>query len=131
MVGSVLIKETAVNDTDIRKMIDDTYDESREGSIRSMVSEFYSRRMFWTALYIVAIALAFFIGAVFSAVKFLDAAETRDQILYATLFLAFTHLLGLMKIFSWQMVHRNSIAREIKRLALHIADLAKSLDKAG
>lgn len=118
-----------MKDADIRKMIDNTYDESREGSIRSMVSEFYSRRMFWTALYIWVIAMAFLIGAVFSAVKFLDAAVTRDQILYATLFLTFTYLLGLMKIFSWQMVHRNSIAREIKRLEIRLAELAKSLDK--
>jgi hypothetical protein len=118
-----------MKNADIRKVIDDAYDESREGSIRSMVSEFYSRRMFWTALYIWVIALAFLIGAVFSAVRFFDAAETRNQILYATLFLTFVYLLGLMKIFAWQMVHRNSIAREIKRLELRIGELADARKK--
>ncbi len=120
-----------MNDTDIRKMIDDTYDESREGSIHSMVSEFYSRRMGWTAVFVWVVALVLLIGAVFSAVRFFGAEEAKSQILYATLFLTFFYWLGLIKIFAWQMVHRNSIAREIKRLALHIAELAKSLDKAG
>ena len=114
---------------DIRKVIDETYDDSREGSIRSMLGEFYSRRMLWTAVFIWTVALALFIGAIFSAVKFFDAAQTRNQILYATLFLTLFHWLGLMKIFAWQMIHRNSLAREIKRLEIRIAELAKSLDK--
>jgi len=34
-----------------------------------------------------------------------------------------------MKIFAWQMLHRNSIKREIKRLELRIAEMTKLLDK--
>jgi hypothetical protein len=32
-----------------------------------------------------------------------------------------------MKIFAWQMLARNSIKREIKRLELRIAELARSV----
>lgn len=114
---------------DIRKIMDDTYDDSREGSIRSMVSDFYSRRMLWTSLFIWAIGLVFFVGAIFAAVKFFGADQTRDQILYATAFLTFVILLTVVKTFAWQILHRNSLAREIKRLEIRIAELAKSLDK--
>jgi len=119
-----------MSNTDIRRIIDDAYDDSREGSIRSMMSEFYSRRMLWTAVFIWTVALILFIGAVLSAVKFFGAAETKGQILYATLFLTLFYWLGLMKIFAWQMVHRNSIAREIKRLEIRVAELRKLLDKS-
>jgi hypothetical protein len=50
--------------------------------------------------------------------------------MYAGLFICFVQLLGLMKIFAWQMIHRNRITREIKRLEIRVAELAKSLDTA-
>jgi hypothetical protein len=118
-----------MNTSDIRKILDQTYDDSREGSIRSMVSDFYSRRMLWTAAFIWAVGLVFFLGAIFTGVRLLGADQTRDQILYATGFLTFVNLLGLMKTFAWQMLYRNSLAREIKRLEIHVAELAKALDK--
>jgi len=114
---------------DIHEVLDDSYDDAREGSIRSMLGEFYNRRMLWTAVFIWTVALAFLAGALFSAVRFFGAEETRNQILYATLFLTFFNWLGLMKIFAWQMIHRNSVAREIKRLEVRVAGLAKALDK--
>ena len=39
-----------MDDKGIRKTIDDTYEDSREESLRSMVGGFYSRRMFSTAV---------------------------------------------------------------------------------
>jgi hypothetical protein len=115
-----------MSDTEIGTVMDDAYDDTREGSIRSMVREFYSRRMAWTAAFIWVVALILVGLAVFSAVRFFGATETKSQILYATLFLTFFYWLGLMKVFAWQMVHRNSIAREIKRLEIRLAEMAKS-----
>lgn len=114
---------------EIRRILDETYDDVREGTIRSMVSDFYSRRMFWTSLGIWVVGLVFFVGAIIAAVKFFGADQNRDQILYATAFLTFVILLTTVKSFAWQVVHRNSLAREIKRLEIRIAELAKSLDK--
>jgi hypothetical protein len=114
------------NEEQIRKMIDDGYDDAREDTIRSMLSEFYSRKMAATSAFIWVVAMLFLAGAVYSAVSFFRAAETRDQILYATIFLACFYAIGLMKIFAWQMLHRNSIKREIKRLELRLAEALSS-----
>jgi hypothetical protein len=114
---------------DIRKMLDDPYDDSRENSIRSMIGEFYSRRMLSTAVFVWVVAMIVMAGAIFSAVRFFAAEEIKAQILYATLFLTFVHFIALMKVFAWQMIHRNRTAREIKRLEIRIAELSKSLDK--
>lgn len=114
---------------DIRKMLDDPYDDSREESIRSIIGEFYSRRMLSTAVFVWVVAVIVMVGVIFSAVRFFAADETKTQILYAALFLAFIHIIALIKIFAWQMIHRNRTAREIKRLEIRIVELAKLLDK--
>jgi hypothetical protein len=82
-----------------------------------------------TAVFIWVVGLLFFAGAIYTGVRFCSAGQTRNQIMYATGFICCVYLLGLMKVFAWQMLHRNSIKREIKRLELRIAELAKSLDK--
>jgi hypothetical protein len=115
---------------EIKRIIDDTYDDSREDSIRSMIGDFYNRRMLSTAVLIWAVGLIFMAGAIYSAVRFFEAGETKAQILYATLFLCLFNLIGLLKIFAWQIIHRNGIRREIKRLELRVAELAGALGKS-
>lgn len=114
---------------DIRNILDDQYDASREDSIRAMIGDFYSRRMLSTAVFIWIWGVIFMVGAIYSAVRFFDAEEVKSQILYAAVFISLLNLLGLVKIFAWQIIHRNGIKREIKRLEIRLAELAKSLDR--
>lgn len=114
---------------DIRKMLDDTYDDSREDSIRSMIGDFYSRRMLSTAVTVWVMGGVFLVGAIYIASLFFATDEVQLQIMYAAIFICLLNLIGLLKIFSWQIVHRNGIKREIKRLEIRVAELAKSLDK--
>jgi hypothetical protein len=118
-----------MNDPKIKQMIDDSYDSSREDTYRAMLSEFYSRKMAGTAILVWSVGFLFFAAAIYSAVAFFGAAETKRQIMYATIFMSGLFGVGLMKIFAWQMLHRNSIKREIKRLELQVAELAAALNK--
>ena len=113
-----------MNDETIRRTINEEYDSGREDTIRSMLGEFYSRRMAVTAVLIWVMGLLFMAGAIYSAVRFFGATAVKSQILYATLFICLFHTVGILKIFSWQIIHRNSLKREIKRLELRIAELA-------
>jgi len=61
-------------------------------------------------------AIIFFAGAAYCTFKFFQTDETKYHIMYAALFVCFIHGIGLMKIFAWEMIHRNSIKREIKKL---------------
>jgi hypothetical protein len=116
-----------MNDEQIKRMIEDTYDNSREDTIRSMVSDFYSRKMLSTVILVWVWGIVFFAGAVYCGYRFLKTDDIRSQIMYAALFVCFYVSIGLMKVFAWQMIHRNSIKREIKRLELRIAELARSV----
>ena len=114
-----------MNAEQIKKIIEDTDDDSGENTFGAMVRDFYSRRMLSMVIFIWVWALIFMAGAVISAVLFFITDLTKDHILYAALFITFMLFVSMMKIFAWQMIHRNNIKREIKRLELAIAQLAE------
>jgi hypothetical protein len=113
----------------IEKILDDEYDTSRDDTLKGMARDFYSRKMLSVTLVVWAWAIVFMAGAVYSGAKFFDASQTKDQIMHASLFVCFVVCVGFMKVFAWEMIHRNSIKREIKRLELRIAELTESLTK--
>jgi len=115
---------------DIRRILDDTYDDAREDSIRTMIGDFYSRKMLSVAMLVWFWAVVFFVGAGYSAMKFFETDETQLQIMYAAVFVCLVQFVGLMKVFAWQMLARNNIKREIKRLEIRIVELTKALDKS-
>jgi len=118
-----------MNEEQIHKIIEDTYDESREISVWSMVGDFYNRRMLSMIIFLWVWALLFLAGAVYSAILFFRNVETQTQIMYAVIFLTCCQFLGLIKIFAWQMIHRNGLKREIKRLELRIAELTETVKR--
>ena len=110
----------------IKKMMEDAYDDEREDNIRSMLKDFYSKKMLSTAILVWAWALVFLAGAVYTGIQFFNTDQVRAQIMYAALFIVCTQGVSLMKIFAWEVIHRNSIKREIKRLELRIVEMAKT-----
>lgn len=116
-----------MNEEQIKTIIEDTYDESRENTIGSMLGDFYNRKMLSIVIFMYVWAFVILAGAVYSAVQFFKNAETKTQIMYAAIFLCCCQFLGLMKIFAWQMIHRNGLKREIKRLELRIAELNEAV----
>lgn len=118
-----------MNDEELQKMVNDpdVYDDSREDTLRSMVSSFYSRKMLSTAIVVWASFLFCFGLAVASAVLFFRTDQIRYQLVYAALFVCFMQWSTLMKIFAWQTIHKNSIKREIKRLEIRVTEVQEML----
>ena len=61
--------------------------------------------------------------AVFSGIRYFRVEQVKYQIMYAAIFICCIQFIALIKVFAWQLMHRNSIKREIKRLELRIAEL--------
>ena len=116
-----------MNDEQIKKIIEDGYDANREEGILSMARDFYSRRMRSTAIMVWFWAIAFFALAAYGTIQFFRTDQTQTQILGAALFIVGCLGIGMMKIFAWEMVHRHSIKRDIKRLELRVAELSELL----
>ena len=91
-------------------------DESREDSIWSMASDFYSRKMVPVAILIWIWAIIFVAGIVYCSVEFYKTDRTKSQIMYAALFVCCFQGICLMKVLGGQMIHRQGIKRAIKKL---------------
>ncbi|MHC4463237.1 MAG: DUF6768 family protein [Planctomycetota bacterium] len=105
-----------MNDEEIKKIVNDTYDDSKEDSIWSMARDFYSRKMLPVVILVWIWAIIFFVGAAYSGIIFFKTDQIKFQIMYAAIFICCFQGICLMKIFAWQMIHRQDIKREIKKL---------------
>ncbi|MBZ5729283.1 MAG: hypothetical protein LAP87_30450 [Acidobacteriia bacterium] len=111
----------------IRKIIEDSYDDSKEETLRAMARDFYSRSMRSIVILLWAWAIPFIALAVYSAMQFFKADQTQAQIMYAALFILGVHGVGLMKICAWEMWNRHSIRRDLKHMELRVAELSEML----
>ncbi len=116
-----------MNDEQIKKIIEDTYDDSKEDSMFSMVGQLYSRRMFSSFIVHGAYSLPFIAGAIFCGIKFFKTSQTQFQIMYAAIFVCCIQVCIFSKAKYWQMLHKINISREIKRLELRIAELNETV----
>jgi hypothetical protein len=105
-----------MNNEEIKNNVGETCDEFNEDSIWTMASDFYSRKLLSTAILVWVWAIIFFAGAVYFGVKFFKADLTKSQIMYAALFVCCFNGICLMKILGCQVIHRQGIKREIKKL---------------
>lgn len=103
------------------------YDDAKEYTLRSMLTDFYNRKMLSVIILLWIYFLVILALAVFSAVKFFTTYQTKSQIMYAVIFICCFQLFILIKIFAWQIIHRNNIKRQIKRLQLQITELAEAV----
>ncbi len=113
----------------INRIIDDSYDQSREEPIRTMGRDFFSRKFRSTLVFVWGWSAPFLALAVYSAVRFFKADHTQGQILYAALFIVATQAIFGMKVFAWQMLHQTSMRRDLKHLELRLAELSEMLKR--
>ena len=120
-----------MNDEQIKKIIDspEEYDDSKEESYISWARFWFKSSQRWAIILVFAHFFFFLALAILSGILFLISDTTKYQIMYAAFFICLVLIAYLIKVFAWVMVSRNSIKREIKRLELRIAELAKSLDE--
>ena len=107
--------------------MNDEQKNSKEDMLWSMVRQFYNRKMLSVIIlgwvyFIIVLALA-----VLSCIRFSESEQTKDQIMYAAIFVCCVQLVSLIKIFAWQVVHRSGIKQEMKRLELRIAELGETV----
>ncbi len=103
------------------------YNDSKEDTLCSMLKDFYNKKMLFWIIILWVYFLVFLALAVFSGIKFFKTDQTRYQIMYAAVFVCCIQFFVLIKIFAWQMIHRNNIKREIKRLEIRVAELKQTV----
>jgi len=107
----------------MKKIIEDVYDDSKEETVLSIIGQLYNEKMRSNLIIHGVYCLFFFALAVLCSIKFFNVRQVQFQIMYAALFICCIQFVTHMKTVYWQMVHRNGMKREIKRLELRIAEL--------
>ena len=102
------------------------HDSAREDTLRQMIaSAFEARTRVYTLIVgiivVVATAVAVRVG-----IRFFQTDEVRGMILYATLFNTCMLAIATVRLFLWQLLLRQGVMREIKRLELRLVELAKN-----
>jgi hypothetical protein len=116
-----------MNEEDIKKIIDGTYDDSREDTLLSMVGQLYSQKMVPSMIVHGAYSLPFIAGAIYCGIKFFGTYKTKYQIMYAAIFVCCVQFCIFSKAKYWQMLYKINTSREIKRLEIRIAELSEKI----
>ena len=117
-----------MKDEEIKKIIEGNYDESKEDTLLSMVGQLYSRKMFPSMLVHFVYSLPFFAGAIYCGIKFFKTDQVQFQLMHAAIFICCVQGIVFSKVKYWQMLHKNNVSRDIKRLEFRIAELKQTVE---
>jgi len=114
----------SLSNKELDKLFESELGPTEEESLFEMTAQLFRGRAVHITVLVMAFAFGFMSLAIYSAVRFFGASETRDLILWAVLFLYSGMCVAMLKMWTWMDMHKNSITREVKRLELQIARLA-------
>ena len=112
--------------TDEREQLDELVAQSQPGLIELLLGAFRGQSILMNIMFMVP-GLVFTVLAVLSIFWFFDAQTVRDQIMFATIFMTCNAIVMTLKIWFWMVMNRNATTREIKRLEIQVAELARTL----
>ncbi len=112
------IKDAFASDPDIAEL------GKRESLLQQSLGTFRGQDG-WFNVVVVIVSLAFLGVMIWSAVSFFDAESTKMQIMWAVVFMFANTVVGMLKLWFWLCMNRNSVIREVKRLELQVAVLAR------
>jgi hypothetical protein len=97
-----------------------------EQSIFEQLLTNFQGKMKWMSMYIAFMILVFFIISIYCLIEFLNAEDLRMMMLWGAGMGASFLTVGMLKMWQWMQMDKNSLMREIKRLEIHIAALHKN-----
>ena len=98
-----------------------------ELSMFQMLSDTFRGRHRWLVIMVFVVTTAYMGLAIFSAFRFFAVEGVRDMLLWGGLFGFSLLAVTACKIWYWMELNKNAITREVKRVELQIAQLAKQL----
>lgn len=101
-----------------------------EPAIYEMLMETFRGRFRWVNAIAFTWSLLMLALVIVVAYRFFQAEDVRAMVAYATAFLMGLFWMGMMKVWFWLEIQRNSITREVKRLELQVASLSRQMSDA-
>jgi hypothetical protein len=100
-----------------------------EQSIPQMIIDSFRTRNRWVAVWIFTVGTVFSLLGLVAAYQFFHAESAREMTAWATGFVVCAIVITMVKMGYWMELNKNSLAREIKRLELELANLSRRISK--
>jgi hypothetical protein len=94
--------------------------------VEQMVHSFTTRSK-WLVTVVLIYIVVFFALMIFTAIQFFQAQSTHAMIGWAAGFLFCSVAVAMSKIWYWMELNKNALTRELKRLELAVAHLARQV----
>ncbi|MEZ6244352.1 MAG: DUF6768 family protein [Phycisphaerales bacterium] len=100
-----------------------------EASLPELVAESFRGKYRFFVMLSMGATLVFTVAMFFCGYKVFTSDEFHEHILWAMGFFFSAMAVGMLKTWTWMELNRIAVTREIKRVELQIALLAKRLEK--
>jgi ABC-type sugar transport system permease subunit len=116
-----------MSDDIIRRIMSDMeHDSERDDTVRRMIASAFEARTRTYTFATISIAVVALALAVWVAVLFFKTDDIRWMIAYGTLFNTCMLTIVFVRLVLWQLLLRQGIIREIKRLELRVLEMTKA-----
>ena len=95
------------------------------------IIETFRGRNRWLVAYLWAYTLAFAALTGYAIYRFATATEVSEIVSWGVGILFFGLLVALGKIWYWMELNKNTVTRELKRIELQLAELARTVGERG
>jgi len=103
------------------------YDQLEEDSITDTVTSLLKGKYKWLNMGMIIASFVIMGIGVYSAFQFYNTDEVKALLTWGGIFFFCLGAIGAMKIWSWMQFDKYDLMREIKRLELQVAVLAKKI----
>ena len=103
------------------------YDNLEEQNIFQMVIGIFKGKNKWVMLLMNIMTLVFFGLFIYCVVQFFEVETTKEQLKWWFGSVVFILGVSMLKVFAWIQMDKNALLREMKRLELQIASLARKI----
>jgi hypothetical protein len=105
------------------------FDELKEQNLDQQIFGLYKGRTKWFLILFTVISLIAFIISVYAAVDFFNGDDPVAMLKSGAIFFIGMMIVTTLKLFSWNQMDKYAIIREIKRMELQIAHLARKREQ--
>lgn len=105
-------------------------DEIDDGAgLFELIGLTFKGKQAWMTYYMYFLGLIVASALVYFVIQYLGAADIKTSLNWALLILGCLFMITLIKILSWQQIHKAELLREIKRLEMRIMLVAEQNSK--
>jgi len=103
------------------------YEALEEQNIFQMIMGIFKGKNKWIMLMMNLMTFVFFGLFIYCIVQFFEVETTKEHLKWGFGSIIFVFGVSMLKVFTWMQMDKNALLREMKRLELQIASLARKI----